>query len=203
MLKILIHFIFVLLIIFPLKLWAVSFDISRLDPEGLIPKNLLQKTFDYYDLNINKIKNKKFVGIIDFSVHNSKERFFIVDTDSGLVETYFVSHGKNSDPDFDGFATKFSNTPDSLMSSLGFFLTAETYLGQNGYSLRLDGLEKSNSNARTRAIVIHGASYVSPSKPGDKIGRSYGCPAIELRYHQDIIDRMKDGALLFAGLSKN
>jgi len=75
------------------------------------------------------------------------------------------------------------------------FKTAETYVGNNGYSLRLDGLSTSNSNARSRAIVIHGASYVTP---GEKIGRSYGCPALEMNVHQDVIDRIKGGALLFA-----
>ena len=137
------------------------------------------------------------MGIIDFKQHNSKERFYIIDMESGRVESYLTAHGKNSDPDYDGYATKFSNTPDSLMSSLGFYLTAETYYGQNGYSLRLDGLSSTNSNARARAIVIHGADYV---KPGKKIGRSYGCPALEMRYHQDLIDRLKGGALLYAGL---
>lgn len=137
------------------------------------------------------------MGIIDYQQHNSKERFYIVDMESGRVESYLTAHGKNSDPDFDGFATKFSNTPDSLMTSLGFFLTAETYYGKNGYSLRLDGLSSTNSKARERAIVIHGADYVTP---GSKIGRSYGCPALEVRYHADIIDRLKGGSLLYAGL---
>lgn len=177
---------------------AASFrDYSHLDPDQIIPKNLLKDAIVYYDSNLAKIRNQRLMGIIDFKQHNSKERFYIVDMESGRVETYLTAHGRNSDPDFDGYATKFSNIPDSLMSSLGFFLTAETYYGQNGYSLRLDGLSSTNSRARERAIVIHGADYVSP---GGKIGRSYGCPALEMRYHQDLIDQLKDGALLYAGL---
>ena len=140
------------------------------------------------------------MGVIDFKQHSSKERFYIIDMESGRVETYLTSHGKNSDPDHDGYATKFSNVPDSLTSSLGFYLTAETYYGSNGYSLRLDGLSSTNSNARARAIVIHGADYVQAD--GKKIGRSYGCPALEQRYHQAVINQMKGGTLLFAGLSK-
>ena len=137
------------------------------------------------------------MGVIDYKQHNSKKRFYVIDMESGRVEAYLAAHGKNSDPDFDGYATKFSNTPDSKKTSLGFFLTAETYYGSNGYSLRLDGLSATNSNARARAIVIHGAEYVAP---GNKIGRSYGCPALEMRYHQELIDQIKGGSLLYAGL---
>ncbi len=174
-------------------------DYSHLDSDHVIPSRLLQTTLNYYKKNLEKITNQRFVAIIDFSAKNSKERFYLLDMESGRVETYLTAHGKNSDPDYDGYATEFSNTPDSLMTSLGFFLTAETYIGQNGYSLRLDGLSKSNSNARARAIVIHGAPYVTPSRPGGKIGRSFGCPALEMRYHKDLIDSLKDGALLYAG----
>lgn len=176
---------------------SLAQDYSHLDPDGLVPKNLLNEALNFYQQNQAKIKNSKLMGVIDFKVHNSKERFFLIDMESGFVETYLTAHGKNSDPDFDGYATKFSNVDGSLMSSLGFYLTAESYYGSNGYSLRLDGLSSTNSNARARAIVIHGADYVSP---GGKIGRSFGCPALEDRYHQDVIDRLKGGTLLFAGL---
>ena len=177
---------------------AASFrDYSYLDPDKIVPANLLQEAVAYYDANYEKITNQRVLGVIDYKQHNSKERFYIIDMESGRVETYLTAHGKNSDPDFDGYATKFSNTPDSNTTSLGFFLTAETYYGSNGYSLRLDGLSTTNSNARKRAIVIHGAEYVSP---GPKIGRSYGCPAVEMRYHQELIDQIKGGSLLYAGL---
>ena len=171
-------------------------DYDHLDPDKIIPVNLLTTAVAFYDANLDKISNQRIMGIIDYKQHNSKKRFYIIDMESGRVETYLTAHGKNSDPDFDGYATKFSNTPDSLMTSLGFFLTAETYYGSNGYSLRLDGLSTTNSNARMRAIVIHGAEYVTPGK---KIGRSYGCPALEMRYHQELIDQIKDGSLLYAG----
>ena len=171
-------------------------DYDHLDPDKIIPVNLLSNAVAFYDANLDQINNKRVMGIIDYKQHNSKKRFYIIDMESGRVETYLSAHGKNSDPDFDGYATKFSNTPDSLMTSLGFFLTAETYYGINGYSLRLDGLSTTNSNARMRAIVIHGAEYVTP---GNKIGRSYGCPALEIRYHQELIDQIKDGSLLYAG----
>jgi hypothetical protein len=170
---------------------------NHLDPDKIVPEKLLEEAVIYYDAHLNKIKNKRLIGIIDFKKHNSKERFFIIDMESGRVESYLAAHGKNSDPDFDGYATKFSNTPNSNMTSLGFYLTAETYYGKNDYSLRLDGLSETNSNARERAIVIHGANYVTP---GPKIGRSEGCPALDRRYTQEVIDQIKGGALLYAAL---
>lgn len=191
MLKILISFILTLIF----NTTAYSSDYSHLDPDNIIPKSILSTALSYYDKNITNIPNKRFIGLIDFKQHNSRERFYIVDMESGRVEKYLVAHGKNSDPDFDGYATKFSNSINSNMSSLGFYLTAEDYNGANGYSLRLDGLSESNSNARERGIVIHPADYVAP---GEKIGRSLGCPALAPRYSKQVIDQIKDGALLFA-----
>jgi hypothetical protein len=136
------------------------------------------------------------IAIIDFSQHSSKERFYIIDMKTGNVETFLVAHGKNSDPNHDGFADVFSNKQDSLMSSQGFYITGESYIGKKGHSLRLDGLSSSNSKAREREIVIHGADYVAPRI--GTIGRSWGCPAVEFRYVDEIIKRIKNGALLLA-----
>lgn len=170
-------------------------DVSRLDSEKVIPEKHLKTALEFFKANKQKIKNQRYLVVIDFKEHNSKERFYLLDLESGAVETYLTAHGRNSDPDFDGYATIFSNEIDSKKTSLGFFTTAETYFGENGYSLRMDGLSSTNSNARVRAIVIHGAPYVSP---GEKIGRSFGCPALELRFHQDVIDRIKGGTLVYA-----
>lgn len=191
-------FIFVIKAQASLNMPAVTIpgDYSYLDPENLIPKNLLTPAVSYYDQLKSRINNKNYLVVIDYKQHNSKERFFLVDMISGHVEKYLTAHGKNSDPDFDGYATAFSNEPNSLMSSLGLFLTAETYIGNHGLSLVLEGLSSTNSNARARAIVIHGASYVTP---GEKIGRSWGCPALDLRYTNEVINKIKGGALIFAG----
>lgn len=174
-----------------------AFD--HVDPENLIPDDLQMKALAFYEQKREELQNDRYVVVIDFSKHSSKERFFIIDMQSGDVETYLTSHGKNSDPKHTGFAQSFSNVNNSLQSSLGLYMTAESYYGSNGYSLRLDGLSSTNSNARKRAIVIHGADYV---KPGKLMGRSYGCPALENRYNADIIDRIKGGALIYAGVSK-
>lgn len=170
---------------------------SHIDQDKIVPARLLTKALNFFEANPTRIKNKRYMGVIDFSQHNSKKRFYIIDMESGEVERYLTAHGKNSDPDFDGMATKFSNTPESLMSSLGHYVTAETYYGEHGYSLRLDGLSTTNSNARRRAIVIHGASYV---RDIPLIGRSYGCPALDEDYSTQVIDMIKGGTLIFAGI---
>lgn len=169
---------------------------AHLDPKKQVPVRLLKKALGYYTKNLNKISNPDYLVIIDFSQHSSKKRFYLIDMDSGSVESFLTAHGKNTDPDHDGYADHFSNTLNSLMSSQGFYLTAETYYGKYGYSLRLDGLSPTNSLARERAIVIHGADYVDPSR--SKMGRSFGCPALEQRYKDEVIDKIKDGALIYA-----
>jgi hypothetical protein len=169
---------------------------AHLDPSHEVPASLLSRALAYYDANSSKIRNKNFISIIDFKQHSSKERFYLINMSTGHVERYATAHGKNSDPDHDGYATIFSNTPSSEMSSLGFYLAAETYEGGKGYSLKLDGLSSTNSNARSRAIVIHPADYVYST--GEKIGRSWGCPALEPRFSADIINQIKGGSLIYA-----
>lgn len=169
---------------------------NYLDQAKVVPQALLTKALSFYDANQAIIANKQYLVVIDFSQHNSKKRFYLIDMESGDVERYLTAHGKNSDPDFDGYATAFSNVNSSLMSSLGYYLTAETYFGEHGYSLRLDGLSSTNSNARARDIVIHGASYV---KDVALIGRSFGCPALDENVSTQVIDMIKGGTLIFAG----
>lgn len=169
---------------------------SYIDSDRVVPSALLQKALAFYEANQAIIKNDRYLVVIDFKQHSGKKRFYLIHMDSGEVEQYLTAHGKNSDPDYDGYATKFSNTDGSLMSSLGYYLTAETYYGENGYSLRLDGLSSTNSNARKRAIVIHGASYVNPAL--SKMGRSYGCPALDENISTQVIDTIKGGTLIYA-----
>ncbi|MFZ4405318.1 MAG: murein L,D-transpeptidase catalytic domain family protein, partial [Pseudobdellovibrionaceae bacterium] len=171
-------------------------EFAYIDPERWIQKAALDKALQYYKKNASRIKNKNYLSVIDFSLHNSKKRFYLIDMKTGAVEKYLTAHGKNSDTDFDGYATVFSNTVDSKQSSVGFYLTAETYSGQHGYSLRLDGLSSTNSKARERYIVIHGADYVRDGL--NPIGRSWGCPAVDLKYTKQFIDKIKNGSVIFA-----
>lgn len=172
---------------------------SYLDPNHEVPRKLLEDAVEFYDQNLNEIPNKAFLTVIDFSRSSAKVRLFVVNMSSGAVWSMHVAHGNGSDRDHDGFAEKFSNVEGSNMSSLGFYLTAETYTGRNGYSLRLDGLSSTNSNARDRAIVVHGAAYVSEE---DEIqGRSAGCPAVTHAHRDQLINQIKDGSIIYAGLS--
>jgi len=145
------------------------------------------------------VEQPKTLTIIDYSRPSTERRLWVLDLSSG--ETLYhelVAHGQGSGGDL---ATAFSNAPDSHQSSLGLFVTADTYIGRNGYSLRLDGLDAGfNDRARERAIVIHGAPYVSEevAKAQGRLGRSWGCPALGEHVARDVIDSIKGGNLVFA-----
>ena len=160
-------------------------------------------SFDAFKLALdgfNKIDNKKkdVLTVIDFTKPSNKERMCVINvTEKKLLFSTVVSHGKNSG---ELYASSFSNTSGSNKSSLGFYITSETYQGGNGFSLRLDGLEKGiNDKARERAIVIHGAAYANKSVAanGRRLGRSLGCPALPVNINKPIINTIKDGSVLF------
>ena len=137
--------------------------------------------------------------VIDYSKPSSQKRLWVYDlTTRELLYEELVAHGQGSGANL---ATEFSNQPDSHQTSLGLFVTDQTYVGRNGYSLRLDGLDKGvNDRARERAIVMHGAPYVSPGfvKANGRLGRSHGCPAVSDAVARDLIDKVKGGGLVFA-----
>jgi hypothetical protein len=138
------------------------------------------------------------ITIVDFSKPSNQERLFVIDLNNKkIVHASLVAHGRNSGL---VYAKSFSNQPETYKSSLGFYKTLNTYTGENGFSLRLEGLEKNiNDKAYDRAIVMHGADYVSQklAKERGYIGRSYGCPAIPHDIAPKIIKTIKNGSLLF------
>ena len=144
-------------------------------------------------------KNAATLTVIDYSKPSSEERLWVFDLKAReLVYEELVAHGQGSGANL---ATEFSNEPDTHRTSLGLFVTSDTYVGRNGYSLRLDGLDRGvNDRARERAIVMHGAPYVSESfvKANGRLGRSWGCPAVSAAVARDLIDRVKGGGLVFA-----
>lgn len=167
-----------------------------IDPEKIVPTKPLEDAVIYYHKNKAKFKNDSVLSVIDFSQKSTQKRWYIINLKSGSVWNIHVSHGKGSDSNHDGYAEKFSNTSGSNATSLGFYSTAKTYQGSNGYSLKLDGLSSTNSKARSRAIVIHGASYVQ-----DKAviqGRSWGCPAVSMANRDKVINMLKGGSLIYA-----
>jgi len=173
-----------------------SFDNSKLAPQA----EVIQMAIAGY-LNLvseGKVEKGSPLSVIDFSLPSSKERLWIFDVEAGeLLYHSLVSHGRNSG---DLMAKKFSNINSSFMSSLGFYVTGETYQGKHGYSLRLDGVEKGfNDRARERAIVIHGADYANREfvKDTGRLGRSLGCPALPMDIYKEVINTIKDGSCLF------
>jgi len=159
--------------------------------------NYAMKGFNYL-VQTGNLSKDNIISIVDFSQPSSRKRLFVIDLNNFrvLYNTY-VAHGVNSGKEY---ANEFSNTPESYKSSLGFYETKNTYLGGNGYSLRLAGLEKGiNDNAERRDIVIHGAGYVDESliRSQGYIGRSWGCPALPEKLHKLIIDKIKNGSCLF------
>lgn len=160
-----------------------------------VPQKALENAFAFYNKNQNLIRNKKYMTIFDIGQHSGQRRLYLIDLNTGAVKSMHVAHGSGSDKNHDGIATEFSNTSGSHMSSLGFMLTAETYVGKHGESMKLDGLESRNSKVRARAIVVHSAKYVSPSL--SKMGRSQGCPAVSLANIKDLMAKIKNGSLYY------
>ncbi len=146
-----------------------------------------------------KFSSTSWSFLVDFTLSSDTKRGFLINMRTGASEAFYISHGIGSDDGY-GNAVRFSNTYNSLMSSLGLYLTAETYYGINGYSLRLDGLERTNNMARRRAVVVHPAEYMTPqyiAENGGRNGLSEGCPAVDPRHSRRIIDSLKGGSLYY------
>lgn len=139
------------------------------------------------------------LSVIDYSLASTQARLWVFDLQTGrLLFNELVAHGKNSG---DNYAKSFSNQLGSLQSSLGLFVTKDTYDGSNGYSLRMEGLDQGfNDKAMERAIVFHGAPYVNPEhiEKFGRIGRSWGCPAVNAGVAKKVIDTIKGEQFLFS-----
>jgi hypothetical protein len=137
--------------------------------------------------------------VIDYSLPSTEPRLWVFDLSTGeVLFKELVAHGRNTG---ENLATKFSNQMDSRQTSIGLFVTDQTYVGSNGYSLRLDGLDRGfNDRARDRAIVMHGAPYVNPeiAAAQGRIGRSWGCPALRTAIASKVIDTIRGGSVIFS-----
>jgi L,D-transpeptidase catalytic domain len=167
--------------------------------------NSFSKAMDGFEvLKEKQIIQNNILTIIDFDLPSTQKRLWVIDMDENKILFHsLVAHGKNSG---ELNADLFSNENESFKSSLGFFITNETYQGSHGLSLKLDGLEKKkNDNARGRAIVIHGADYVSEGfiREHNRLGRSFGCPALPLELTQSIISTIKNKSCLFINHRSN
>lgn len=141
---------------------------------------------------------RQILSVVDFNKPSSEKRMWVIDLDAKkLLFHTLVAHGKGSG---DNYATSFSNIAESNQSSLGFYVTANTYHGKHGLSLKINGMDREyNSNALNRAVVIHGASYVNEDfvKQHGRLGRSLGCPALPEALTPAIISTIKNQTTLF------
>ncbi|MFC6999874.1 murein L,D-transpeptidase catalytic domain family protein [Rufibacter roseus] len=187
---------------------AMAFDIhleelyedAELEAAGLNFDLFAKAATGFYNLKEqHKIKSDKNVlSIVNFGLSSNKKRLWVIDLDKKevLFKTH-VAHGRGSGNEK---AVNFSNIENSHMSSLGFYVTENTYYGSHGLSLRLEGLDPNfNSKAKQRAIVVHGADYVSEAfiKQHGRLGRSHGCPALPQELSPEIIQTIKDGTCLY------
>jgi L,D-transpeptidase catalytic domain len=179
---------------------AIQFyDSTGLQQYGL-SKQAWIYAFKGYERLVRKgsISNPDIITICDFSLSSRKKRLFIIDLKEGglLVNTY-VAHGRKSGAEY---ARKFSNKASSHQSSLGFYITRNTYYGDHGLSLRIEGLDRGfNDNALRRNIVVHGSEYVGDDfiQGNSFMGRSYGCPAIPAEQTDNIVNTIKNGSCFF------
>lgn len=176
-----------------------KYDEWKLSAIG-ISKELFNYAIKGYEelLKKNSLLNKDIISIADLSKPSTQKRLYIINIKTGeVLFNTLVAHGRNSGQEY---ATNFSNDESSFESSLGFYVTTNTYNGKHGYSLRLNGCEKGfNDNACKRAIVLHGANYVSESfiHQNGYLGRSHGCPAVPAAFSKKIINVIKNGSCLF------
>ena len=172
---------------------AVLYDSLELDEKGL-SKEAFEYAYKGYMhlLEQHRIAEPEYLTICDFSQSIRQKRLYLIDVENNtVVMNTYVSHGRRSGGEY---ARKFSNGYKSLQSSLGFYRTGKTYMGEHGLSLRLEGLEPGiNDKAYRRAVVVHGASYIGDGKAG----RSFGCPAVPKEESKKIINTIKNGTCLF------
>lgn len=148
-----------------------------------------------------QVSHDDVVGLADFSPASRAARLHLVDLKQRKVTSYLVAHGRGSDPAHTGFLHRFSNEPGSNCTSEGAYVTADYYTGAHGHSMRVHGLEETNSNALSRAIVVHGAWYVSQDmiREHGMLGRSEGCFAVAQEDLPAVLDTLGPGRLLVAG----
>jgi hypothetical protein len=154
-----------------------------------------------YSLQADPSGGRRYWAIVDFNQPSTSKRLYVFDTVGNRVDTYYVAHGRGSEGAADdGIAERFSNEPSSNSSSLGIYRALNEYNGNHGRSMRLEGLEPTNSNALSRAVVMHKANYVSDSfiRATGRLGRSEGCFAVDPAVSDTLINELENGAFIIA-----
>ena len=168
--------------------------------DGRVAPDLVRRALDALDRHRDRITFRDAVGIVDFSLPSRARRFHLLSVADGRVTSHLVAHGRGSDPTHTGWLERFSNEPHSYATSAGAYRTDGVYFGGHGHSIRLEGLDPTNSNAASRAIVVHGAWYVSEQMIGEHgmLGRSEGCFAVANSSLDEILGRLGPGRLIYA-----
>ncbi len=161
---------------------------------------LVRRALDAMHTSATHLTATDRLAVVDFSLPSRAPRLHLIDRKARSIRSVLVAHGLGSDPDYTGWLTRFSNVPGSDASSAGGYVTGPAYDGEHGRSLRLIGLDKTNSNAEGRAIVIHSAWYVSKARAAaaGKIGRSDGCFAVAETSLDDVLAHLGTGRFLYA-----
>jgi hypothetical protein len=146
------------------------------------------------------IRNRDFIGIVDFARSSAEGRFHLVHLPSGQAESFRVAHGRGSDPAHSGYLEQFSNRPGSAASSNGAYTTGDYYHGKYGLSMKVHGHDWTNNMAESRAIVIHNAWYAEPDMVDahGKLGRSEGCFAFSRADQWKVMQRLAGGRMIYA-----
>ena len=181
--------------------WALGRTESA---DGRMDPGLLRRALDALERHHDRISDRDFIGVADFSLPSRAPRFHLVNLADGRVRSHLVAHGRGSDPAHTGWLERFSNEPHSNATSAGAYSTGSLYVGAHGRSMRLEGLDPTNSNALSRAIVVHGAWYVNEQVAGRSgmLGRSQGCFAVADSSLPEIMARLGPGRLIYADSDK-
>lgn len=165
-----------------------------------VDARLFERAKAALDSHRGSAQRSDVIGIVDFSLASREPRFHLVDLHAGRTESHLVAHGRGSDPGHSGWLEQFSNTPGSEATSNGSYVTSDTYYGKYGLSMKVRGLDPSNHNAESRAIVIHNAWYAEPEMvtAHGKLGRSQGCFAFSKASHWRVMSRLGGGRLIYA-----
>jgi L,D-transpeptidase catalytic domain len=184
---------------------ALGVERSGLEHPGMassaaVPPTLLRRALDALERHGTNIEHRDQMGIADFSQHSRAPRFHLLNLGDGTATSHFVAHGRGSDPAHTGWLERFSNQPRSEATSAGAYRTDAIYSGEHGRSMRLDGLDPTNNNAASRAIVVHGAWYVSDDiiRHFGALGRSEGCLAVANSSLDEVLTRLGPGRLIYA-----
>ena len=165
-----------------------------------VAPDLLRRALDALERHRDRIDHRDLIGIADFSLPSRTPRFYLLALGDGRVSSHLVAHGRGSDPNHSGWLEHFSNEPRSNATSAGAFRTGNPYVGSHGHSLHLEGLDPTNSNAASRAIVVHSAWYVSMQMVFCRgmLGRSEGCFTVANSDLEEVLTKLGRGRLIYA-----